>query len=306
MTTAAARPLHNADAALTEPPRLVLRRHAATFAAASALLAPGTHDEIALLYRFCRVADDLADEQADRDALDQMILEIKGECSPSPLIASLLQLSARGVPLDAAVHLVQGCRSDIGSVRMADADDLIRYAYQVAGTVGRLCCPLLGVNEPRAEPFAVDLGIAMQLTNIARDVAEDAARDRVYLPGSWLAEEGTSHTDVLEGRNSERIVRVVHRLLDLAEFYYRSADAGLRYLPFRARLAVALAARRYRGIGLAVRARGAEALADRTVLGLWQRARYLLGAPFVAVAHGFRAPVAHASQNHRALAGFYP
>lgn len=290
----------------TLSPREVLDRHAATFAAASRLLAPGAHDEIAILYQFCRTVDDLADESGDVSALEQMIREIRGDTPPSPLVADLQKLAHKGAPLEAAVQLIEGCRSDVGVVRYETEDELIRYGYRVAGTVGRLCCPLLGVTDARAEAFAVDLGIAMQLTNIARDVAEDAARDRVYLPKRWLAEQDLSARDVIDGRHKERTAKVVARLLDLAERYYRSADAGLRYIPLRARIAVALAARRYRGIGLATRARGAAAVGSRTVLGPRQRLFYLLSAPLVALRLGWTASKPHLTENQAPLAGLYP
>ncbi|MEQ1501692.1 MAG: squalene/phytoene synthase family protein, partial [Myxococcota bacterium] len=162
----------------------VLERHARTFSAAAALLAPDTRDEIATLYAFCRTVDDLADDGADRAGLDRVVDELDGHEPPSPLVAAMLALP---VPVSAARQLVDGVRSDLGEVRLPDVDALIRYAYQVAGTVGLMVCPLLGVVDPVAWPFAIDLGVGMQLSNIARDVGEDAGRGRVYLPATWLA-----------------------------------------------------------------------------------------------------------------------
>lgn len=265
---------------------LVMQQHARTFSAAAAWLAPDTYDAIASVYLFCRTVDDLADEDSDDDALAAIAAELRGQGAPSPIVQRMLDLVPLGVPMEAAAQLVDGCRSDLAAtVRMADVDEVVRYSYLVAGTVGRMVSPLLGVTDRRAEPFAVDLGIGMQLSNIARDVGEDALRDRVYLPATWLAEAGLSDRDVIEGGRDDEVAVVVGRLLDLAEVYYLSSDAGLPYLPWRARLAVSLASRRYRGIGRKVRARGAAAVRHRTVLGWLDRAAFLTSAPWVALTH---------------------
>jgi phytoene synthase len=278
----------------------VLQHHARTFSAAAALLAPDTKDEIACLYRFCRVVDDLADESADAAALSRLAIELEGRAPPSALVQSLQPLARRGVPLGMVRELVRGVSSDLGQVRIPDEAALLRYAWQVAGTVGAMCCPLLGA-PPEGQPFAVDLGLAMQLSNIARDVAEDAARDRVYLPASWLLEQGVHPDEIVEGRADEAVAAVVARVVELAEVYYRSADAGLRWLPWRPRLAVSLAARRYRAIGRTVVRRGTAALRDRTVLGPVARASLWAQAPWVALMHGLQGPRGHQHELHGPL-----
>lgn len=283
---------------------LVMQTHARTFSAAAAWLAPDTYDAIASVYLFCRTIDDLADEDGDDEALAAIEAELRGEAPPSEIVSQMLALEAYGVPMDAAAELVQGCRSDLGErVRMADEAEVVRYSYLVAGTVGRIVSPLLGATDPRAEPFAVDLGIGMQLSNIARDVGEDAGRDRVYLPATWLAEAGLTDRDVIEGGRDDEVAAVVRRLVALAERYYASSDAGLAYLPLRGRLAVSLASRRYRGIGRKVRARGARAVRDRTVLGWADRVKYLAAAPLVALTHGSQRDPRHDAELHRALDG---
>lgn len=280
--------------------RAVLERHAATFSAAARWLGPATRDEIALLYTFCRRIDDLADEQGDADALERVSLELEGHAPPSPLVSALLGLAEKGVPLDAARELVRGVRSDLGPVRIATPEALVRYAWQVAGTVGEMCCPLLGA-APCARPFALDLGIAMQLSNIARDVGEDARRDRVYLPASWLMEHGVHPDEIVAGRADEAVAAVVARVVALAERYYTSADAGLFWLPWRPRLAVALAARRYRAIGRKAARRGVAALQDRTALGAVAGTSWLLTAPWVALWQGLRGRRPHEAELHAPL-----
>ena len=253
------------------------------FSAAAAWLARSTYNDIASVYLFCRTVDDLADETGDGEALDRLAGELRGRLEPRWLTGRMIDLRAKGVDLDAAVELIEGCRWDTRApVRVADRKALLRYAYLVAGTVGRMVAPLLGASDPRAMPHAVGLGMAMQLTNIARDVGEDAVRGRVYLPATWLSDEGIDAGTVLRGDRDEAVARVVERLLQEAEVHYRRADGGLRYLPLRGRLAVALASRRYRAIGRKVGRLGVRAVRQRTVLTVWQTAAWAMCAPWTA------------------------
>ena len=158
------------------------------------------------------------------------------------------------LPKDVIASLVEGLMDDqADEVLLPDEESLIQYAYKVAGTVGLLMCEILNNSDPKAKPHAVDLGIAMQLTNIARDVVEDARMGRRYLPGSWVG--NMSPEDILDaaldpyGPDGVQITRAVERLLDLAESYYASGRAGLAYLPARAHFSIGVAAKVYRQIG---------------------------------------------------------
>lgn len=255
--------------------RDVLARGSRSFGFAAHLLRPEQWDDAARVYAFCRLVDDIADDPdrsvSDRQLeLEQVRLEVRRVRTPRPEVAGLLLVHARStLRLDAALALIDGCASDLQRVRVPDDDALIRYSYRVASTVGLLMCGVLGVRRPEALAFAVDLGVAMQLTNICRDVLEDAQGDRVYLPGHRLAAAGTSADALVAGTADPAAVsRVVLQLLDLAERYYASAWDGMRFLPLRARLAILVAARVYRRIGTTLRARGGDALAGRTVVPL--------------------------------------
>jgi phytoene synthase len=246
-----------------------LTRHARTFRMAARFLPRDVRDDVAVVYALCRSIDDAADERASAEELAELDEEIAGTRPPRPLVRAFLDVSARrGVPIAAARELVLGCRSDLGVVRIADERARVRYCYHLAGTVGLMMAPLLGARTRDALAHARDLGIAMQMTNIARDVAEDAARDRVYLPATWLGDEHAGSTSF---RDRDHVHAVVRRLVSLAEVYYRSGELGLRALRPRARVAVAVAARVYRAIGLAVVRRGPAALATRTVLSSIER-----------------------------------
>ncbi len=251
----------------------VMARHARSFRLAACFLAPAARDDAAILYAFCRAVDDAADDAPDREtAIRSLALLERGLRGQEPGIAAHVRdLGARrAMPLAAAFELIEGARSDLGTVRMVDDAALLHYAYLVAGTVGSMMCSILGARAARARDRAIDLGIAMQLTNICRDVKEDAAMGRVYLPTTRLARAGTSAEAVLAGTApSPAIARVVGDLLELADGYYASADVGVRDLPARSRLAVLVASRVYRAIGVRLRARGCDPMRGRVIVPPW-------------------------------------
>lgn len=290
----AARPVHDAARGASAPglalapavtsARALMRNKGRTFWLASRLLPGGLLDEVAVVYAFCRVADDAVDEAGSeamaRAASQRLARELEGE-APRPEVAAFLALAARrGLDLQFARELLVGVVFDVGPVRVASDAQLLHYAYLVAGTVGGLMVRLLGATDPRARTPAVELGIAMQLTNICRDVAEDARRDRVYLPTSRLREAGLEAGAVLDGSaDRERLAMVVRDVLDEADRHYALARAGLRFLPWRARLAVAVAARLYRQIGVRlVQALGADPFRGRAVVPWHQKLRLALAA----------------------------
>ena len=241
-----------------EPPQQILARHGKSFYWASKFLGVALADRAARLYQFCRYVDDLADgDLPDRqESLEDIRARLAGEAiSAGPEIEAFMVLAnSTNIPLSAATELLDGMLMDQHPTAVADEAELLRYCHAVAGTVGLMMCRVLNCKEPRADSFAIDLGIAMQLTNISRDVLEDAKMSRRYLPASWanftpaqIAEAGVDcQQPVAEG---------IERLLDLAETYYASALLGLRLLPFRSRFAIAIALRVYRQIGWVLRRR---------------------------------------------------
>lgn len=240
-------------------PEAVLRHHARSFSWAAQLLPPRTRRDAATLYAFCRTVDDIADDAAassDDTELVAIREALLNQRDDHPVAGPLIDLVHRwGIPEAAAITLIDGVRSDLGGLELETTDELIDYAYRVAGTVGLMMRPLLGVTDSAADPFAVDLGIAMQLTNIARDVVEDAERGRRYLPsdqlGGPVAPNRLAAADpVLRHQGYHSVVSI----LDLADAYYASAERGMAYIPRRSRLAIRVAARLYRAIGDRIRA----------------------------------------------------
>ncbi|MBT8450761.1 MAG: phytoene/squalene synthase family protein [Deltaproteobacteria bacterium] len=255
----------------------VLAMRARSFRWASAFLSATQRRRVADLYAFCRAVDDLADAQGVTPEAQQDLERLQTALASEPDGRSLWPreyLWFRELCVDCNIdfkvvqELIDGMISDLSVVRMPSDTELIRYCYQAAGTVGLMMCSILGVRDPRALGHAVDLGIAMQLTNISRDVLEDAQSSRVYLPADRLRAVGVEPEQLIEGSANPRGVSlVVDDLLTLAEVYYRSADEGMSFLPARARWAVLVASRLYRGIGRRLRRkRRSNPLLGRVVL----------------------------------------
>lgn len=261
---------------LIDSSREVLAHHAKTFSLAAFLLPKGSRDDAAVAYAFCREVDDLADEapdpeQAHRD-LSRVLSELQLETAPSPLVAKFRDIMGEDVGIEPARQLIIGALSDLEEVRMRSRGELLRYCYRVAGTVGLMMCAVLGIKNREAQRHAIDLGIGMQLTNISRDVLEDARNGRTYLPEDLLRGQGTSPDALLrEQPDREATARVVRQLLELAEVYYASGEEGLRYIPLRSRLAIVAASRMYRQIGRRLLRNGADAWAGRTIVPMWEK-----------------------------------
>jgi phytoene synthase len=185
-------------AALLPEAQRTMRRVARTFATAARLLPRGVREDTELLYLVLRTLDDLVDlEQAgsaDADARLAAAEAWAGGFSPTPTRETrILDDLVRGhpsLPRDAIADFVRGMRQDLAGPRIETEVDLDVYAYRVAGTVGRLMAALLGAEGPEADRAARELGIAMQRTNVIRDVDEDLARGRIYLPAETLAAHG--------------------------------------------------------------------------------------------------------------------
>ncbi|MFT7620898.1 MAG: phytoene synthase [Myxococcota bacterium] len=262
----------------------VLQKHARTFSLAGRLLPREVLDDAAVVYAFCRLADDVVDEAPDpnhaRDAARALRRELDGETPPRPITRAYLEVcERRSIPLSTARDLLEGIASDLDIVRVADDSELLRYCYAVAGTVGVMMNGVLRVADPRAGVHAVELGIAMQLTNISRDVVEDAKRGRVYLPARRLEAHGVTQDAVLRGTADELAVRaVILELLELAERFYARADVGMGAIPLRARAAIMAAGRMYRAIGLRIRAGQADPMRERTVVPGRDKAGWVLSA----------------------------
>jgi phytoene synthase len=223
------------------------------------------------LYGFCRYVDDLADEssagQDPRAALALVAQGIASGSSQNPIVADAIALMREcGIQPALITTFIDGITSDLDTVRIADEGALLRYCYQAAGTVGSMMCRVLGSSDPAALRHAIDLGIAMQLTNICRDVQADATAGRRYLPASLIGDLDPQALVDPARSLQPRLQACIGHLLDTADRYYRSGEAGLAHLPVGARCSILIAARVYRAIGTQLRQQDNAYWLGRTVV----------------------------------------
>ena len=258
-----------------ETDREVIRRHSKSFALASRLLPPAERRRAEALYAWCRAADDAVDHApgpaAAEDALADLHAGVEavyaGRPVSGPAAALRFLVDECAIPQAYPLEMLAGFGMDAAGTRYQTTDDLLLYCHRVAGVVGLMMCHAFGVSDDAALPHAADLGAAMQLTNIARDINEDWSRGRLYLPESWLPRvprPGESLSDA-------ELAPAVRRLLDLAGDYYRSGRSGLRYLSPRCRLAVRVAELVYAAIGREVARGGYRATGPRAYVPKWRK-----------------------------------
>ena len=264
--------------------RRILHRHARSFSWAARLMPARVRDDATLLYAWCRRCDDAVDLAADpetaRAAVERLRRELDAVCGEAPLADPTLEgfrdvLERHRIPRRYADELLDGMAADIGRIRYARVQDLLIYCYRVAGTVGIMMAHLMGVRDGAALRHATDLGIAMQLTNICRDVVEDERRDRVYVPAALLG------GDLPPTQAGAGTATAVATLLRVAEDHYRSGDAGLPALPAACAWAVRAARLIYAEIGAVIARRGFDVLRGRAVVSpsrkLWLVLRAVAG-----------------------------
>ena len=207
---------------MIQSPHSILKEKSKSFFLAGQLLPELVLNDAARLYAYCRRTDDLIDIKGDQSGIKKEIKALEeGKTEISDLIARY------DIPLPVMESYLQALLSDLSPVRITSRNGLLRFCYGVAGTVGIMMSHILGRSDRLSLYHAIDLGIGMQLTNIARDRAEDEAADKIYFP---------QEMDQVD-------------LVNLAEPYYRSGFAGIRLLPFRVRPAIMTAGKVYRAIG---------------------------------------------------------
>ena len=215
--------------------------------------------EAARLYAFCRLLDDMADGDIENGPARLVKIRaalIAGDTTADPALTSFAPLmQGQEFPLPVLIALIDGLLDDQREqVIIADEAELLRYAYRVAGTVGLLMCHVLECHDPDAKAHAIDLGIAMQLTNIARDVLEDAHMGRRYLPTTWTGDISPQQivTAAANPNSGDALIitDAVKRLLEMAERFYTSGAKGFASLHWRAHMSIAIAAKVYRQIGV--------------------------------------------------------
>lgn len=229
-----------------------------TFYWAKLFLSKHAAQKATRLYRFCRYIDDLADEAPDLPHAFEHLNKIQAELiageSNDVIISDALALFGEcDIPIQIPIELIKGVLTDLNLVRTKTEVQLLEYCYQVAGTVGIMMCKVLNVSDRHALHHAIDLGIAMQLTNIARDVYADALMDRVYLPESITGLLSPDDVITLSEANHSKLSQAITVILKQADRYYASGYDGLVHLPFRSRVSILIAAKLYQQIGVEIK-----------------------------------------------------
>jgi phytoene synthase len=254
-----------------------------SFSLAARLFPPAARHSVTSIYAFCRTTDDIVDLsvregdlQAAGELIDRWEALARGAYSGRPtgiafLDTAMAEAAAAGVPFELVAELIAGVRSDIGPVEIEDWDALRAYCFRVASVIGLWMTRLFGVSEPAMLRRAESLGFALQLTNILRDVGEDLAVDRIYLPREALERHGLSRADLeamAAGAPTPPQYRALcEEMIAVAEGAYREAFEAMPHLPgFYAR-PVAVAAEIYRGIIGALRANGYDNFGRRATTG---------------------------------------
>ena len=251
----------------------MIRDGSKTFYTASLLLPQRVCDAARSLYGFCRVADDLVDSSGDSpaavsDLLARLDAIYRGQPHDAPADRAFADVAQRfAIPRQIPEALIEGFAWDASGRSYETLSDLHAYAVRVAGTVGAMMSLVMQVRGPAAIARACDLGIAMQLTNIARDVGEDARNGRLYLPRQWLAEAGIDAEAFLAApRPSPALAKLIARLLAEADVLYSRSLSGIAMLPAACRPSIHAARLLYAEIGREVERNGCDSVGRRAVV----------------------------------------
>lgn len=281
-------PLETVNAMMTERCdaahcRGMIKTGSRSFYLASLFLPQPLRQATYALYAFCREADDAIDDGADPFAalaVFQGRLEhiYSNEVPVSAVDRALARVVRQyAMPREVLEALLQGFAWDAQERSYKDLPGVHRYSVRVAGSVGIAMALLMGVRDPQLLARAADLGVAMQLTNIARDVGEDARNGRIYLPLRWLRDAGLAPAELIANPQFQPALGdVVKRLLSAAELLYRRADSGIAGLPARCRPGIHAARLLYSAIGDEVLRHGGDSVSRRAVVPKWRKLQLLL------------------------------
>jgi phytoene synthase len=254
----------------------VTQEHSKTFFLASGLLPPVKRQAVRALYAFCRVTDDLVDS-ANGDAMSRLerwrerALVAPPAADDPVALAWADTIAQYHIPRLYAHQLIDGVARDITVRRYNTFDELAEYSYGVASTVGLMAMHIIGYSGPEAIPYAVKLGVALQLTNILRDIWEDWTMGRLYLPQDELAEFGLSEADIANKRLTGRWRAFIQFQIERNCRIYAEAMPGIALLHRDGRFAIAAAAELYRAILGNIKAYGGDVFSRRAYVPRWEK-----------------------------------
>ncbi len=256
--------------------------HSRSFHMASRLLPAQKRRFVRALYAFCRVTDDIVDHPGlgvEENLRVWRLHTLEWHAAESDLTALAWRDMCRqtAMPLGYASQLIDGVARDLAQTRYAAFDDLAVYCYGVASTVGLMSMHILGYESEEATPYAIKLGVALQLTNILRDVAEDWRRGRLYLPLDEMAEFGLSEEDIAQGRMDERWRAFMRFQIERTRRLYAEAEPGIALLHKDGRFSTATAAGLYAGILDQIEAQDYDVFSRRASVSGWGKLSRLPG-----------------------------
>ena len=237
-------------------------------------------DALYAVYAFCRTVDDIADlgdergvdRAAQRTELERWRRDVARCYEPGgrpehPIAAGLARaVSEFAIPREALLAIIDGVEMDLDQVRYETAEDLYPYCYRVASAVGLCCIEIFGYTDPRAREYAVNLGTALQLTNIMRDVGADARAGRVYVPQEDLRKFGVTTDDLRAGRYSDEFVSLMRHQAARARQFYRAARDAFPTADARSLVAAEIMGRIYRALLDEIEARGFRVFEERVTV----------------------------------------
>ena len=261
--------------------RAITRREAKNFYYAFFTLPYAQRRAICVAYAFCRHCDDSVDQVASSQdklsALNALRSDLESAYSGSastPVFLALADVADRfDIPQEYFQEVITGVESDLVKTRYENFEALRRYCYQVASVVGLICLQIFGYKDPDAKPYAVDLGLAMQLTNISRDVREDLDFGRIYLPQDEMVQFGYSEEELLAGVVNEQFIQLMQFQAQRARSYFRSGFQLLPYLSLRSRACPAVLGQLYWNILKGIEAAGYDVLNHRVSLSTGKKLR---------------------------------
>ncbi len=294
-------------APLVEKSRLAIANGSKSFSAASRLFDRKTRERVWLLYAWCRRCDDLADAQelggelgdqtdiADRVKHIRVLTQaaLDGQPTADPAFDAFgLVASEVGLTMDDADAVIAGFELDAQDWRPRTDADLMQYCWHVAGAVGVMMALVMGVSRNDGDTLdrACDLGLAFQLANIARDVVEDDAAGRCYLPMEWLVEEDIEPGQHTKPHHRQELADMAAKLVAMMEQHGAASRLGAARLPFRSRWAILSAARIYTAIGREVKAKGTTAWDHRVYTSKLQKLGHVTAAFFEAIVNNPQVP----------------
>ena len=253
----------------------ITAQHSKSFYFASALLPEEKRSAVRALYAFCRTVDDIVDESSDAERGAQLdywrgMVETASFSDNDLVAAAWADTLARyHIPRHYALQLIDGVARDLFQSRYQTFDELTTYCYGVASTVGLMSLHIVGFNNNDAVPYAIKLGVALQMTNILRDVGEDYRSGRLYLPREEMAFYGIHESDIAEGRITDNWRQFMKFQIDRTRQLYEASWAGVKLLEREGQLAVGAASVFYQGILDEIEKKDYNVFTRRASLSAW-------------------------------------